>query len=325
MKQNQNRHGKSSHGHRRAWVVSLIVLVCLVCGGLLAAGTYFFQVAEVRSHKAFINNQPLKHSDPLYGRDQWFKKQHKQRWTITGQPGQLKLVADYLPAATPTKKTVVIAHGFGGNKDKMAAYGTMFHDMGFNVLIPDDRAAGQSQGKYIGYGWLDRRDYVKWLKQVVQKNGADSQLLMFGVSMGGATTMMVSGEPDVPKQVRAYIEDCGYTSVKDEISYQAKSMYGLPAWPLVGIVSEISQIRAGYNYAEASSVNAVKKNDKPMFFIHGDKDTFVPTSMVYKNYRAAGGPKSLWIVKGAKHAASFRHDPTAYQAHIQAFLDQHFK
>ncbi len=326
MAKHQMRHsGQPVKKHHRALWITLIVVVLLLVGGLLGAGSYFFQVAEVRSHKAFINNAPMKKTDPLYQKDQWFRQQKKQRWTVTGQPGNLKLVANYLPAAQKTNKTVVIAQGFGGNKEKMSAYGTMFHDLGFNVLIPDDRAAGQSQGKYIGYGWLDRKDYLKWINLVIEKNGQDSQILMDGVSMGGATTMMVSGERDVPKQVKAYIEDCGYTSVKDEINYQAKSMYGIPSWPLVPIVSAISQVRAGYNYTEASSVNAVKRNQRPMLFIHGSKDTFVPTKMVYQNYKAAAGPKELWVVKGAKHAASFRHDPAVYQQRVEAFLNQYFK
>ncbi len=98
---------------------------------------------------------------------------------------------------------------------------------------------GNSEGKLIGYGWLDRRDYIKWMNKLLREKGEHQKLVMYGVSMGGATTMMISGEPDVPHQVKAYIEDCGYTSVEDEITYQAKSMYHLPKWPLVPTVSLI--------------------------------------------------------------------------------------
>lgn len=314
---------KARQHHRGLWI-ALVVVVVLLVAGLIGAGNYFFQVAEVRSHKSFIHNGALKRSDPLYEQDRWFKEQPKQTWRQT-TPNHLKLVANYLPAAKTTNKTVVIAHGFGGNKEKMSAYGTMFHRMGYNVLIPDDRAAGQSQGKYIGYGWLDRKDYLRWLKMVVAKNGSNSQIVMFGVSMGGATTMMVSGEHDVPKQVKAYVEDCGYTTVEAEINYQAKAMYNLPSWPLVPVVSVISQLRAGYNYREASAVKAVAHNRRPMMFIHGAKDKFVPTKMVYTLYHAANEPKQLWVVKGAGHAASFGKNPRVYQARITKFLNQYVK
>ncbi|GAY72145.1 hydrolases of the alpha/beta superfamily [Lentilactobacillus kosonis] len=137
----------------------------------------------------------------------------------------------------------------------------MFHQLGYNVLLPDARGHGDSQGNYIGFGWPERLDYDKWIAQVIHRQGSDSQIVVFGVSMGGATTMMVSGTK-LPSQVKAFVEDCGYTSANDEIVYQAKQLYHLPAvprFPLVDIVSSITQFKDGYNFKEASSLNQVKK------------------------------------------------------------------
>ena len=55
---------------------------------------------------------------------------------------------------------------------------------GFNVLAPDDRGHGQSQGNYIGYGCPDRLDYLKWINQIIKKQGQQSQLALYGVSYG---------------------------------------------------------------------------------------------------------------------------------------------
>lgn len=299
------------------FVVTLSIILVIFVG----SSYYFFHVAEVRSHKSFINNSLGK--GQVYKDYQWFNKQNKQHWYEIGEPGNLRLDADYLPAKQKTNNTVVIVHGFSGSKKSMFSYGTMFHDLGFNVLIPDDRASGQSQGKYIGYGWLDRKDYLDWIHKVIQHNGKSSKILMFGVSMGGATTIMTSGER-VPKQVKAYIADCGYTSVYDEITYQAKQMYHLPQWPFVPMVSEISKVLAGYSYQQASAIKQIKKNHRPILIIHGSKDTFVPTWMGRALYRAANKPKELWIVPGAKHAGSFKHNPYVYQQHINNFLKQYF-
>ncbi|MCS4559030.1 alpha/beta hydrolase, partial [Shewanella sp. C32] len=72
--------------------------------------------------------------------------------------------------------------------------------------------------------------------------------------------------------------------MEDEITYQAKSMYHLPKWPLVPTVSLISKIRAGYSYGEASAMKQLAKNHQPMMFIHGGKDDFVPTKMIDQLY-----------------------------------------
>lgn len=303
------------------WIAGIVAVIAIV---LVGSGMYFFHVAEVRAPKAFINNASVKKNNPTYIYDATFNKQHKEIWYQT-TPDGLKLEAWYVANPKPTNKTVVIAHGFAGNKNKMAMYGQMFLNLGYNVLIPDDRAAGQSQGNLIGFGWTDRKDYVRWINQIVQKN-PQVQIAMFGVSMGGATTMMTAGEK-LPNNVKVFIEDCGYDTVKNEINFQAQSMYHLPLvprFPLVDIVSGISKLRAGYSYGEASSIKQLHKNHLPMMFIHGGADKFVPTEMVYKNYAATQGPKELWVLPGVAHAMSFEKNPVMYASKVQSFLDRYF-
>ncbi len=91
----------------------------------------------------------------------------------------------------------------------------------------------------------------------------------------------------LPSQVKSIVEDCGYTSIIDELTYQAKAMFNLPKWPLIPSVALTATIKAGYNVFDASAITALHKNTRPILFIHGSKDKFVPTSMVYQNYRAA--------------------------------------
>lgn len=313
---------------RRCWPWVVGGLVTLLVVAFLGAALYFFNVAMVAGHKSFINNNTkIEKSDPLYAQKMWFQKTPKQVWTMKSATGNLKLDADYIPAAKKTNKSVLIAHGYMNNKDSMGAYAAMFHQLGYNVLIPDARAHGDSQGKYIGYGWPERYDERKWINRLIKENGADSQIVMFGVSMGGATTMMTSGIK-LPSQVKAFIEDCGYTSVNAELMHEAKDLYGLPvfvAWPLIKTMSGINRVANGFFIGQASSVKSLHHNHRPMLFIHGTKDTFVPTAMVYQNYAATRGPKELWLVKGAVHAKSFATAPAAYQEHVKDFLEKYIK
>lgn len=192
-------------------------------------------------------------------------------------------------------------------------------------MLPDARAHGESQGKYIGYGWIEKSDVVNWIKKVVKNNGNNSKIVVSGVSMGGATTMMTSGEK-LPNQVKAFVEDCGYTNVKDEIEHEAQDLYNMPTvprFPLVEILSGINRVKVGYFLADGSSVNQLKKNKRPILFIHGNKDTFVPTKMVYENYQASKGPKELWVVPNAKHAKSYATHPIQYEKHVARFLHKY--
>lgn len=303
---------------KRLWISSSVIFGLLIIT-LLGAGLYFYHVAIVPGEKPFIkNSQQLKPSDPLYQQKKWFIKVPKKHWQQTSHDG-LKLVADYVPAKQSTYKTAIIAHGFMGNKEKMGAYAALFHQLGYNVLLPDNRSHGASQGHAIGYGWLDRKDYLNWARQVIRKNGTKSQIVMFGVSMGASGMVMASGEPQ-PAQIKAYIADSAFTSADAEISHQAQQLYNLPKWPLVPLVSLITKVRAGYSFSEASALKQIQKNHKPIFLIAGKKDTFVPYQMSQQLYAHANQPKKLWLVPNAKHVTAFDRHPTQYTNKLEHFL-----
>lgn len=299
------------------YVWRLLVLLFVLSVGV---SFYFFHVAQVRSEKSFINNKPTAPDDPLYEYEQHFEQLDKETLEMTN--GGLKQVAWYVPATQKTDKTAIVIHGFANHKERMQAYGWLFHKLGYNVLMPDNIAAGESEGQLIGYGWTDRLNVIKWAEILVERNPS-SQITLYGLSMGGAAVMMASGEASLPKQVTTIIEDAGYSSVWEELKFQAKDMYNLPAFPLLYEVSALSKLRAGFSYGEASSVKQLAKNTRPILFIHGDADDFVPTEMVYDNFAATTAPKELYIVEGAGHAKTFKTDVETYEKVIETFLKKY--
>ncbi|RRK10739.1 alpha/beta hydrolase [Lactiplantibacillus garii] len=309
---------------RKKWGIALITLLTVIVIGVAGGSFYLYHFAFEPTPKV-LNHSSKKNHSTLKTNQAWLKRVSKQTWHETSATDNLKLVADYVPAAHKTTKTIVVAHGYMGNKEQMASYIRLWHRQGYNVLAPDDRGNGQSQGNYYGFGWPDRLDYVKWTKQIIRRNGTSSQIGLFGVSMGGATVMMMSGER-LPTQVKAIVEDCGYTSVSDELGYELKQLYHLPKFPLLYTASWVADAKAHFNFLHASSVEQLKKNKLPIFFIHGGSDTFVPTKMVYENYRATSvKDKQLWVVPGAAHAESFTLHPKLYEQKVAAFMAQYLQ
>lgn len=297
----------------------IAIFLLLLSLASIGASFYFFRVAQVREEKPFINNKKRGPKNPLYPAEQAFDALPREKRQMSNRG--FKQYAWFLPASQDTNKTAIVVHGFTNDKEDMKPYAMLFHDLGYNVLMPDNEAHGKSEGDLIGYGWNDRLNLIAWCKMLIEEN-QKSEISLFGLSMGGATVMMASGEK-LPSQVVNIIEDCGYTSVWDELKFQAKEMYNLPAFPLLYEVSALSKIRAGFTYGEASSVNQLAKNKLPVLFIHGDKDNFVPTRMVYDNYKATKGAKELLVVKGAKHAKAFETNPRVYQETIAQFLKKY--
>jgi len=240
----------------------------------------------------------------------------------------LKLYARYVPADRKIDKniTVHLVHGFRGEPAGDFC-GTIqyYHNLGFNVSLPDDRAHRKSEGKYLGFGWLDRLDTVAWCKKLVEMNGEDSIIILHGVSMGAATVMMASGEADLPAQVKAIIEDCGYTSVLDILDHTIPVQAPILKKPLLRIASALSKAKNGFRLEEASSLEQLKKNTRPMLFIHGDADDFVPFRMVHENFNACMAKKDIFITNGVTHARSHSHDIDMYCRKIGSFLRENIE
>jgi len=232
----------------------------------------------------------------------------------------LKLVAYYAPAAEDAKKTAIITHGYTANPATMMMIARMFRDsLGYNVLLPALRHHDRSEGESIQMGWFDRLDVLNWGEIAHEKFG-DTLQVFHGISMGAATTMMLSGEK-TPDYVKGFVEDCGYTNVWDEFEMVLKEKFKLGPNPTLVNAEKICKERFGWDFHEASCEKQLAKCDKPMLFIHGGADTFVPTEMVYKNYEAkTKGYKELWIAPDSAHAMSYPDHPAEYTARVRAFL-----
>lgn len=245
--------------------------------------------------------------------------------TFIYAPGKVRLHAYYAAAAHPTTKTAVIIHGYTDNAIRMMMLGYMYNkELGFNILLPDLQHTGLSGGNAIQMGWHDRKDVMLWMEVAHAVFGDSTQMVVHGISMGAATTMMVSGEPQ-QGYVKCFVEDCGYTDVWDQFSKELKEQFGLPQFPLMYTADWLCRLEYGWGFKEASALKQVTRCHLPMFFIHGDKDDYVPTWMVYKLYEAKPNPKELWIVPGADHARSYLLNTVEYTEKVKSFINKYIQ
>ena len=308
----------------RAVVIAVLVATAVVVGGSLYllryslrpdatmeakdASSYEYMYGEYPFLKPWVDS--LKQRDAL--RDT----------VILGRDGE-RLHALYAWAPEPTDRTAVIVHGYTDNAVRMLMIGYLYnHDLGFNILLPDLYYHGESGGRAIRMGWRDRLDVLQWMEVANGIFGGATRMVVHGISMGAATTMMVSGEDQQP-YVKCFVEDCGYTSVWDQFSKELKEQFSLPGFPLLDVASALCGLKYGWTFREASALNQVAKCDRPMLFIHGDADDYVPTWMVYPLYEAKPGEKELWVVPGAAHALSYRDNRVEYTRRVGEFVGEH--
>ncbi len=225
---------------------------------------------------------------------------------------------------------LIACHGYTGCPSDMASFARHAFDRGFKVLLPAARGHERNVGTgYIQMGWQDSADLLIWI-QMIHRLDPEARIVLAGVSMGGAEVMMACGRP-LPPYVCCAIEDCGYTSVWDELRYLSQSVLGDKAKGLVGTgvlaaCDAVVKTRAGFGLREASAVRQLRHAHIPMLFIHGTEDTFVPFSMLDEVFQACqSSQKERLAVEGAAHAQSALVNPDVYWGTIDAFIARHLE
>ncbi|MCJ0932348.1 alpha/beta hydrolase [Virgibacillus halodenitrificans] len=315
---------------KKRWLQAGISLITILLIIDVIAGVYFYNLAIERNVKDFlVGNSDLEVSAEAMDvftegdwRD-WVRDQEFEQMEMTSYDG-LKLKGYFLKAKKPTDKTVVLAHGYLGRATDMGLYGQYYYEnLGYNIFMPDFRGHGQSEGDYIGFGWHDRLDLIDWIHILSTKLGPDSEYVLHGVSMGAASVLMASGEEELPKSVKAIISDSPYTSVYDMFKYQLGRMYRVPAFPVLPTTSVVTKIKAGYSLKEASALKQVQKAEVPILYIHGNADTFVPTSMAEKLYKNTSSEKDFISFDNAGHGEAFVTKKDKYVDKLNSFLEKY--
>lgn len=250
----------------------------------------------------------------------WAESVAKEDIFITAKDG-IKLHAYYIPAEKPSKKMVILHHGYTSKAMDNAPHAYFFHNEGYEVLLLDLRAHGESEGKYVGFGILDRFDTEKWIEYVHERFGKDIKLVLHGTSMGGTTVLMALGIESIQNSVSAVIADCAFISPSEIFSHVMKKNYHIPITaPIINLDGIYSKRVVGYRFDEYSTLEALKGNKVPVLFVHGKQDKFVPTFMSEKNYEACTSRKKLLLVANAGHGSSIFENTELYEETEKEFL-----
>lgn len=306
-------------------IAILLILILLGVGLTEVIGNYFVNYAIARSGAGGDRKISQESTIEVLGEDEKIiennkkiAKENSEKWSEAIQQKQVEVKAndnitlrgtEYLNQEE-TNKWAIILHGYRSNPSSVLTIGEHFSEKGYNVLIPSMRACADSEGEYVGMGWLDKEDLKCWINLIIEEN-KNAEIILHGSSMGAATVLMASGD-ELPANVKNIIADSGYTSVWDIFASEAKARFNLPEFPVLNMFQIVANRKAKYDVKEASSLEQVKKSKTPILFIHGDKDDFVPEYMCEKLYDATNCKKEKIIIHGAGHTDGKYREPEKY-------------
>ena len=309
----------------RKIIIMLVIIICLILVIVyFAIGNYFYNISlNPEKDKTFVLGGYEETEEQVKKVEEqriWLENNSKDVYINSTNNGILKLHA-YEINRSNSDVWVIIIHGYMGEGKTMTRFAQKFEEKGYNVLILNLRGHGLSEGKYVGMGWHDRLDVIDWINYIINKN-ENSKIILYGISMGASTTMMVTGE-ELPQNVKLAVSDCGYTCAWDELSYQLRELFDLSEFPVLYAASTWCKLNAGYSFKEASCVEQLKKTKTPTLFIHGDADEFVPFKMLDIVYDTATCEKEKLVVKGAGHGMSSAVNPKLYWDTVNRFIEKY--
>jgi uncharacterized protein len=224
----------------------------------------------------------------------------------------------------PNGDWVLLYHGISDNRTGNLAHAEFLLTNRYGVVMMDSRAHGRSGGEIATYGWEERND-TRAIVNALYASESVRHLYALGVSMGAAIALQSAAfEP----RMEAVVAEDPFANLR-EVTYDYA---GLEFSPLLGktlfrpaSMTALHQVKktGGFDPDEVSPEKAVRIRAFPMLLICGTEDHRIPCRHAEAIYKAATGPKELWIVRGAGHAAALGFAPQEYEKCVIEFFEKY--
>ncbi|GAB4482119.1 MAG: hypothetical protein Kow00124_30610 [Anaerolineae bacterium] len=217
------------------------------------------------------------------------------------------------------RPVVIFCPGINGSMDGDSHLLPAFDAAGLDVLQIDWRAHGESEGECCTLGVREVADVLGALDFLAARGVSRAGLM--GFSMGGAVALRTAAQD---QRAACVVCDGGFVDPRHAIEGALRERTGRPLRLVARLALWLAGLRCGVKLLEASPLpHASAISPRPVLFIHGDADPFVPIPAQDALFAACGEPKTLWRVPGAGHREAHRLAPEAYRERITAFFREH--
>jgi alpha-beta hydrolase superfamily lysophospholipase len=225
-------------------------------------------------------------------------------------------------AARPNGDWVLVFHGVGDSRIGVVEHALVLLSAGYDVVMMDARAHGDSEGPMATYGWIERHD-TQAIVDALESSEHPRHLFALGESMGAGIALQSAA---VDQRIEAVVAEASFASLR-EASYDyaglrrspwlGKTLFAPGTWTMIYRAEHIANLPA----AEVSSVKAVAERAFPVLLICDGADVALPCRHTKMIFEAAIGRKEMWVVPGAYHTAALGVDPAEFRRRVLAFFD----
>lgn len=218
--------------------------------------------------------------------------------------------------------TIILSHGFEGSKLNVLNVAKNLYKNGYNCLLFDFRAHGESKGKITTFGYREQEDLKAAINYILDNSLIKNKNLgLYGISMGAAISILVSEEYE---EIKAIVADSSYPTLQEALERYFELLYHIPNWVIRYPIRLAYILRFFRDPKDISCLKRVEDiHNKAIFFINGENDIRTPPIYAKRLYEKANGPKKLWIIPYAEHRRKTLFSDEVYINKVVSFFNRY--
>ncbi len=227
-------------------------------------------------------------------------------------------------------ETVIVLHGYTASKyntEYIKPVVEILAKHGYNVVVYDHRAHGDSEGDITTLGYKEVDDLSRVIDWLIEEKKISGKIGLIGYSMGGAITLKALAVED---RIAAGVADSPYVDIVVSGRQWIKRMKGILRTILLmdyPLIIRFARKYAGVDLKELNMFNYAEKIRKPLLIIAGKNDDLVPLGQINelaKKIKAVNENTEIWITD-SRHVSAVRDYPEEYEEKVIGFFERWLK
>lgn len=221
--------------------------------------------------------------------------------TITGNVETIRLKSNkeiecWLVKIPDSKGTVILFHGYSGEKSSMLDKSKVFNELGYSTFLVDFMGSGGSEGSQTTIGFYEAMQVSTCFNYL--KDNGEENIYLFGTSMGAVAIMKAISDYEI--KPRGIVIECPFGTMYETVSARFKIM-NLPAFPMAGLLVFWGGVQNGFWAFGHQPVKYAKQINCATLLLYGGQDPKVSKDEIEAIYRNLNGGKTLKIYPNAAH------------------------
>lgn len=235
----------------------------------------------------------------------------------------LKIAAWWIPHPQAEGRCAVLIHGYADAKVGALAWAPVWHSLGFNLLVVDLRAHGESGGSVCTAGFRERHDLAQVIDELRTSRPDEARrVVLFGISLGAAVAAAAALETS---DISAVVMESPYADFRRAATAHMDRL-GAPGRPLQRAAIRLAEWLTRSDYDAVGPADLVARVPCPVLIIESGNDPYLAPDDRAAFERAVAsrgreqGLGAIWTVKNVEHLMAVSADPQAYQERLRRFL-----